>query len=113
MAGFITFSTGPPEKEWSSSNWVFVGFLDHAIGVLYEDEEAVHELTSCKFNQSVDLGDIAEESPEMHKRILLAFRASCTQIASGDFPVSVDGKVLDEESQLQYRDAVNRLSELF
>lgn len=112
MAGFITLEADVPEKEWSSANWVFVGFLDHVMDVMSEDPKAVQELTVCKFNQSVDLDDLAQHNPDMYKRILAAFELSCSQIAGGSFPVSVNGNELDDQSQDQYRKAIHRLSEL-
>jgi len=112
MAGFITIKADVPEKEWSSANWVFVGFLDHAISVMSEDAEAVHELTSCKFNQSVDLDELTEESPDLAKRIVKCFELSCSQIAGENYPVSVNGNELNQESQYQYREAIGRLEKM-
>ncbi len=112
MAGFIIIETDSSEKEWSSANWVYCGFLDHAMGLISEDSEAVHRLTVAKYNQSIDLENLAKEHPAMDQRIRTAFELSCSQIASGEFPVSVNGNELDEESQIQYREAIRRLSKL-
>lgn len=112
MAGFITFDRESPEKTWSSANWVFRGFLDHVTSVTTIENDVVHKLTACKHYQRVGLDDMAEEQPEMFQRVLAAFKLGCSQIAGGNYLVSVNGNELDEESQNQYREAIHRLSEL-
>ena len=112
MAGFITFDISDPNRTWSSSNWVYVSFLDHAIEHLSDDHDAVHRLTSSKYNQSVSLLRLKKEAPVIYAQIVEAFKHVCRQIENRECLATVNGSKLDDQSQLQYREAIHELSEL-
>ena len=109
MAGFISFDANTAGRAWSSANWVFRGFLDRVMALAPTDDEVIHELTVSKHSQIVTLGSLAIENPDLHRRVLDALMHACAQIATGQCPVSVDGRELDEESQAQYREAISNL----
>jgi len=111
MAGFVTFDMDSQERTWSTANWVFAGVVDHVLS-LVDDVDIVHELTVCKHHQNVDLKELEDENPEMFRRVIVALQKTCDQIIAGEVKVSVDGVVLDEESQTQYRQEVSRLAKL-
>lgn len=111
MAGFVTFDMHSLEKAWSTANWVFTGFIDHVLS-LAGDVDVVHELTICKHHQNVDLKDMEDENPEIFHRVIDAFQKTCTRVIAGELSASVDGAVLDEESQTQYREEVSKLAKL-
>jgi hypothetical protein len=111
MAGFITLDHECPDMTWSSANWVYAGFLNHVIHSIPDDEEVVRELTSCKYHQIVDLAEILGTRPGVYNRIVEAFSRTCNRIRRGDLVASVSGRELDEESQIQFRQAACELEE--
>lgn len=111
MAGFITFDMNAPGETWATANWIFYGFIDHALS-LVDDARTVEELTICRHHQNVDLEDLRSEDPELFQIALEAFRQACLRVASGDFQVSIEGRILDDNSQMQYQEEVSRLAKL-
>ena len=111
MAGFITFDISNPESTWSSANWVYSSFLDHAIDLLADDSDAVRRLTSSKYNQSLSLARLKSDDLEMYDQIVKSFHAVCEKVMNQECQASVNGKLLDEESQAQFRDEIQRLSD--
>lgn len=112
MAGFITYDISKPDCTWSSANWVYTSFLDHVIELFSDDADVVHRLTSSKYNQSMSLSRLMEEDSELYGRILDAFKCVCEQVANKNCLASVNGKVLEEESQNQFRESIEGLSAL-
>jgi len=112
MAGFITYDITKPDCTWSSANWVYASFLDHVMELFSDEADVVRRLTSSKFNQSMSLSRLKEEDSALYSRILNAFKQVCEQIANRDSLASVNGNVLDEESQNQFREAIASLAEL-
>ena len=111
MAGFITFDISCSDKTWSSANWVFAGYLDHVIEMVVDEADVVSELVVCRHHQIVDLKEIEQSKPAIFDQITDALQKACGLIAEGNLRVSVDGDELDSESQRQYRQAIEELSQ--
>lgn len=112
MAGFITFDVSNPDRMWSSANWVYANFLDHAIELASDDDDVIHRLMSSKYNQSLSLSRLRDDAPLIYNRIIEVFRRVCREIANQQRFASVNGKMLDDKSQVQFRDAIRQLNEL-
>lgn len=111
MAGFITYDISRPDCTWSSANWVYTSFLDH-VTELFSDDAAVQRLTSSKYNQSMSLSRLMDEDSELYDRIVKSFKSVCERIGNKECLASANGNVLDEESQVQFREAIDELSAL-
>jgi len=110
MAGFVVRRNG---CAWSSANWVFWGFMDHLIAALADDTAAVQRMEQCKWMQMFSVPIMEEENAAATAGILDVARAVAHRCADGELRCSVDGMVLDEASQGQFREAMRMLVESF
>lgn len=106
MAGFIEVSEN---HEWSSSNWVFYSIMD---GVLDEisrsgNEELRTDVEQSKWMQTFSLSDVQVD--EWKNLLIESLRRVCELIASGRYAAKVDGTVLDESSQDEFKSEARRL----
>lgn len=110
MAGFISFTNADVGEKWSAANWVFWSFLDCVIRNHSADGELVDELTISSANQMVELDDLAVNNPDLCWRITDSFVQTSQLVATGVSRATVDGRELEDDSQLQYRLAIADLA---
>ena len=106
MAGFVSRGKN---REWSSSNWVFWGFMDHVLEALSGSPDVAHRAEGCKWNQMLSFEIIGEEDSDIAGIILDTCRVVAQKCMNGELLCKVDGRILDDESQTQFREAMQEL----
>lgn len=106
MAGFVSRGEN---RVWSSANWVYWGFMDHVLKSLSGLPEIAHQAEECKWCQMLSFVTIAEEDSDVADTILDACRKVAQKCMHGELLCQVDGRVLDNESQTQFREAMQEL----
>ncbi len=107
MAGFIEVAEG---REWSSANWVYYSIMD---GVLEDianlgNEELRTDVEQSKWMQTFSIADapFAEWKP----LLIESLKRVCALAETGKLVAKVDGRTLDDPSQVQFKTAVNELA---
>ena len=106
MAGFIARDEN---REWSSANWVYWGFMDHVLDALKDSPEIAHRAEGSKWMQMLSFDILAEEDALVAEKILEACRAVARKCSNGKLLCKVDDRVLDADSQKQFREAMQEL----
>ncbi len=109
MAGFIKISDS---QAWSSSNWVYWGLMDHLIDVFSNDPATANLVEQCKWAQSMSFPILREDSPDMVGRIREDLETVAERIVLGELQCAVDGRELEQSSQLQFRGEIKRLTDM-
>lgn len=107
MAGIITISD---DQRWGVSNWVYWNLMDHVLALLNEASTSSHFVEKCKWMQGLDIFNMAVEEPEIAGEVLTALKSAAQHCSKGIVTAKVDGRVLDEESQRQFREATHELT---
>ncbi len=101
MAGIITISV---DKRWKVSNWVYWNFMDHVLGSMKEASNAALFVETCKWMQGLDIPLMNGEQRGIAVEVLTALKTAAENCSDGRVSCSVDGRVLDEASQREFRD---------
>lgn len=110
MAGLIEIDD---DHAWSSSNWVFWGILDHVLAAnAGSDREFLQRVELCKHMQAVLFPFLRQEDAALAERVWTALKIVVQRCADGDLPCSVDGRLLDDQSQKQFRGAAAELAQM-
>ena len=108
MAGFIEVSEG---QDWTSANWVYHAIMD---GVLedvarFGNEALRNEVEQSKWMQTFSLTEMPVD--EWKSLLIESMNRVCDSVESGNLAAKVDGKTLDDLSQIEFRNDVRKLSE--
>jgi hypothetical protein len=106
MSGVICFG---PERDqvWGVAGWAFNGFLDHVL------EELSDADLRYVVQQAMALNGLHFHlEPETKARLIPIVVRVAEEVTDGKRLVSVEGRVLDERSQEQFRGAVAKLRDL-
>jgi len=103
----ISFGKGV-EDDWFVARWAFRGLLKRTLE-LSHDVDAQEKLGVALAVDGLHFPDMA---PGLVAKIAPALRKAIGDITSGDYKVEVEGRVLDDVSQAQFRNAVRALEPL-
>jgi hypothetical protein len=108
MAGFIEVAAG---HEWSSANWVYYSIMD---GVLEDisrlgNDELKTDVEQSKWMQTFSITGTPVD--EWKALLIDSLKRVCDLVEAGKLVAKVEGKSLDESSQVQFRNAVRKLAE--
>ncbi len=106
MAGFITFSD---EMIWKKSNWAYWGLMDHLIQRFESDESTKARLLQSKWMQNLHVPDLVNDHPNVSSEIIDALFSVAHDAAEGTLLCSVEGRVLDSDSQKMFSEAAQEL----
>lgn len=107
MAGIITIND---HQRWEVSNWVYWNLMDQVLQLVKEKSSASSQFVeTCKWMQGLDIPEMKVEEHEIAGEILTALKSSAQNCSQGVITAKVDGRVLDEESQRQFREATHEL----
>ena len=67
-------------------------------------------IETCKWNHGLDIPVMKVDEPEMTVLVLRALKSAAKSCSEGSVTAKVDDRVLDEESQRQFREATHELS---
>jgi hypothetical protein len=107
MAGTITVSEN---QEWQVSNWAYRSLMDCVLEMVAGESTTAEFIEMSKWNHGLDIPLIQQEEPELAGSVLFALKRAAQSCSEGGFATKVDDRVLDEESQRQFREATNQLS---
>jgi hypothetical protein len=108
MAGFIELSDS---REWSSANWVYYSIMD----ALLEDiarlgnEELRTDIEQSKWMQTFSLSEIPVV--EWRDVAIESLMRVCESVDCGLLVAKVEGKTLDESSQIEFKSEVSKLAD--
>jgi hypothetical protein len=86
--------------------------MDHVIEALKDSPEIAHRAEGCKWMQILGFDTLAEEDALVAEKILGVCRTVASKCSNGDLLCKVDNRVLDGESQKQFREAMQELEAL-
>lgn len=107
MAGIITIDDN---KRWEVSNWVYWNLMDHVLALVKETPASFQFIERCKWMQGLDIPVMKVDEHVIANEVLTALMSAARNISSGVVTATVDGRVLDEESQRQFREAAHELT---
>ena len=106
MAGIIRASE---KRTWSAANWAYWGLMDHVIDAFSQDPQTVRLVEECKWMQCLSVPLLREDYPESAEDVVVTLKSVAERCASGDLPCKVEGRLLDDSSQWQFREAMHEL----
>jgi hypothetical protein len=106
MAGIIRVSEN---LSWSAANWAYWCLMDHLISALPARPDVVQRVEGCKWMQSLNFSLLREDDPETADLTLATLKHVASRCASGALTCMVDGKLLDNTSQKQFRESMTDL----
>jgi hypothetical protein len=106
MAGFIDISE---KQTWSAANWVYWGLMDYMIDAVVNEPELAHRVETCKWMQGLDMPSLREDDPVLAEKVFLTLKQVSEQCAGGTLQCKVEGRILDDASQQQFRESMNEL----
>jgi hypothetical protein len=109
MAGFILVSD---VYKWSSANWVYWGVIDYLIEALKDNPDVAGYIEMCKAMQIIDFVSFREEHPDWAEKAFIMLKNVSQKCANGSLPCRVEGRVLGDHSQSQFREAMEELVNL-
>jgi hypothetical protein len=109
MAGTITVAEG---QEWLVSNWAYRSLMDCVLEMVAGEPPIAQFIEIAKWNHGLDIPAMQQDEPELVGPVLHALKNAAQNCSEGTVMAKVDGRVLDEESQRQFREATNQLSKI-
>jgi hypothetical protein len=106
MAGIVRITD---EKSWSVANWVYWGVMDHVLDALASDPTVAHRVEGCKWMQILSFPLLRSDDAALAERVLTALETVANKCADGTLSCKVDGRILDDDSQQQFREATHEL----
>jgi hypothetical protein len=107
MAGFIELSEG---REWSSANWVYYSIMDAVLEDVSQlgNEELRTDVEQSKWMQNFSLTDVPVA--EWKDVVIGSLKRVCDAVDFGVLVAKVEGKILDESSQIEFKSEVRKLA---
>lgn len=109
MAGIITLDQN---KRWETSNWVYWALMDRALALISHIPHAARYVEECKWMQGLDIPLTRAEEPNIADEVIAALTTAAEECSLGLVESKVDGRVLDEVSQQQFRESVRKLASM-
>lgn len=106
--GVISFGE-QPEEDWAVARWAFRGYLEHVKEGAGDDDELAYCLEQAIALDGLHL-PLTDQSVVARLNSVLARVAD--EVIAGKRLVRVDGRILDERSQVQFRETVGELRAL-
>jgi hypothetical protein len=107
MAGTITVAQ---DQEWQVSNWAYRSLMDYVLEIVAEDPVVANFVEVCKWNHGLDIPEMQVEEAAIAVPIVRALKTATQGCSDGSLVAKVDGRILDELSQSQFRDATHELA---
>ncbi len=107
MAGTITVAE---DREWQVSNWAYRSLMDRVLELVAGEPQIAHFIEITKWNHGLDIPAMQIDEPEIAGPVLRALKSAAQSCSEGTATAKVDGRVLDEESQRQFREATHELT---
>ena len=103
-------SNGDDEDAWVLARWAFQGYLDHVLAEVGEDPPLAYVV-----NQAIALDGLHLQRKDVDtvQRLRPVLVQVADEVISGVRRVHVEGRILDDKSQEQFRRAVTELRTLF
>jgi hypothetical protein len=102
----ISFGAPGERNTWLVSGWVYRGVLDHARGAVAGD--GALELAIDKA-RALDGLHFHLTDERVARQLVAVLIGVADRVLAGDLLVRADGRLLDDRSQAQFRDAVGDL----
>lgn len=99
-------SVGGDHLPWVVARWAFKGYVDQVLGEVRDDPDLAYAVEQAL---ALDGLHLALTDPAVLRRLLPVLHRVADEVVSGTRPVSVEGRILDERSQEQFRKAVAEL----
>jgi hypothetical protein len=99
-----------PEHVWLVARWAFRGYLDHVLAEV-RDDPALADAVEAAIDFDGLLLDTTDLAIVERLRPVLVHVAD--EVVSGVRRVHVEGRILDDKSQEQFREAVAELRTMF
>jgi hypothetical protein len=109
MAGFIEVNG---EESWSSSNWVYWSVIDHVLDAFSTDAVVANRVERCKWMQMLSFPLLRSEDEVIAEKVLSTLDTVARKCTDGVLTCKVDGRLLDEASQQQFRESARELVDL-
>ena len=110
MAGLVLFHD---DQAWSSRNWIYRGLLGHALAEYASaDDRLAREIRLCMDIQSVLFPLLQERDAILAEQVRAALKKTARRCADGELLCSVEGRLLDDAGQLQFKEETARLVEM-
>jgi hypothetical protein len=93
-------------EDWLVARWAYKGFLAHARRAVAGDRELEGTIDQAAAFDGLHFEHIDDEAAQ---RLLPVLVEVAGHVVAGRLLVSVEGRVLDERSQGQFREGVGRL----
>ena len=106
MAGIITIADG---QDWYVSNWVYWNLMDQVLEMVAGEPAVAHFVEVSKWNHGLDIPEMLKEETEIAGPVLCALNNAAQRCSEGSVTAKVDGRVLDDESQRQFRETTGEL----
>jgi len=106
MAGIIRVSEA---DKWSAANWAYWSLMDYLIDAFARTPAAAHQVEQYKWMQTIDFPLLRDINPEFAMSVFTTLEVVAERCATGNLLCKVEGRVLDEFSQSQYREAMSEL----
>ena len=100
-----TISFAGPENTWLATRWVFFGFLEHVLAEV--DTESVRDV--LKEAMAYENLDFPTLDAPIAREVARALVRVAQKVGTGASKVSVEGRILDDSSQEQFRRKVKEL----
>jgi cephalosporin hydroxylase len=87
--------------------------MERLIDAFAGDLDVARRVETCKWMQSLSIPLLREDDPDSAEMILAKLKEVAQRCAVGDFPCAVEGSLLDDRSQAQFREAMSDLIKIF
>jgi len=95
---------------WGVAGWAFRGYLDHVLAEVRDDPALAYVLEQA---MALDGLHLSLKNPVDVQRLRPVLVRVADEVISGVRRVRVEGRMLDDRSQDQFREAVTELRALF
>ncbi|HEU5218533.1 MAG TPA: hypothetical protein VFU23_07730 [Gemmatimonadales bacterium] len=103
MSGVISFRGG---DFWGVAGWAFDGYLDHVLAEVGDDPELRYIVEQAMALNGLH---IERQGPRQLERLAPILLRVADEVVAGSRSVRVEGRTLDDRSQIQFRRAVEEL----
>jgi len=107
MSGIITITT---EQDWMASNWIYWNLMDQIRNLVSDEADVLHFVEQCKWMHGLDIPEMKNSGMVFYDSVIIALQSAVQMCALGTVVAKVDGRILDDESQRQFRQATHDLA---
>jgi hypothetical protein len=106
MAGIITIKE---HLMWTKSNWVYWNLMDQVLEIVKNDPTVAYRVEQSKWMQHLGIPSMIKDETELADTVLTALKTAAQRCSEGQIAAQVNGRVLDDVSQRQFREATGEL----